>query len=201
MAARYTTDYADYIANHERTPGIGPLAGLARRRWQQAQGSGRGEPEPARSAMSRTTASGVSPLPPEAALLQARQPRLSRQTQATGPGRQRQRRSCCSSTASRCKASGWPRKGTARCSRPTRIASASRQYFDPLPIWYHAVEQSADRTGRLSAARDHAAADGDVPFMALAECLAAADLWPQPALHEPPHRALHWASRRMTGSG
>jgi anaerobic selenocysteine-containing dehydrogenase len=40
--ARYR-DYADYIVNHERTPGIGPLAG-----WRGTDGgkTGRGEPNP-----------------------------------------------------------------------------------------------------------------------------------------------------------
>ena len=36
-------DYPDYITNHQRTPGIGPLAG-----WRGAEGdkSGHGEPNP-----------------------------------------------------------------------------------------------------------------------------------------------------------
>ncbi|MBV9539074.1 MAG: molybdopterin-dependent oxidoreductase, partial [Acidisphaera sp.] len=40
---RYPGGYADYLANHERSPGIGPLAG-----WRGADGSkiGRGEPNP-----------------------------------------------------------------------------------------------------------------------------------------------------------
>ena len=41
--ARYPGGYADYIVNHERTPGIGPLAG-----WRGADGGsvGRGAPNP-----------------------------------------------------------------------------------------------------------------------------------------------------------
>jgi anaerobic selenocysteine-containing dehydrogenase len=42
-AARYPGGYADYIVNHQRAPGIGPLAG-----WRGADGSkeGKGEPNP-----------------------------------------------------------------------------------------------------------------------------------------------------------
>ncbi len=36
-------DYADYIVNHERRPGIGPLAGF---RGKDGKGKGRGEPNP-----------------------------------------------------------------------------------------------------------------------------------------------------------
>ena len=37
------TDYADYIARHERRPGVGPLAGF---RGKNGRGKGRGEPNP-----------------------------------------------------------------------------------------------------------------------------------------------------------
>ena len=36
-------DYADYIVNHQRRPGVGPLAGF---RGKDGQGKGRGEPNP-----------------------------------------------------------------------------------------------------------------------------------------------------------
>ncbi len=37
------TDYADYITNHQRRPGVGPLAGF---RGEDGQGKGRGAPNP-----------------------------------------------------------------------------------------------------------------------------------------------------------
>lgn len=42
-APKYPGGYADYIVNHERTPGVGPLAG-----WRGSQGNkfGKGEPNP-----------------------------------------------------------------------------------------------------------------------------------------------------------
>ena len=36
-------DYADYIVNHERRPGVGPLAGF---RGEDGTGQGRGAPNP-----------------------------------------------------------------------------------------------------------------------------------------------------------
>ena len=46
-SAKYE-DYADYIVNHERRPGVGPLAGW---RGEDEQGGGRGcsEPQAARA--------------------------------------------------------------------------------------------------------------------------------------------------------
>ncbi|MCP5087189.1 MAG: molybdopterin-dependent oxidoreductase [Rhodobacteraceae bacterium] len=41
-SAKYA-DYADYIQNHERRPGVGPLAGF---RGKDGKGKGRGEPNP-----------------------------------------------------------------------------------------------------------------------------------------------------------
>ena len=53
-----------------------------------------------------------------------------------------------------------------------------RRHFDPLPFWYQPFEHAAFADGRLSAARDHPAADADVPQLGLAERLAAPDPWP-----------------------
>ena len=68
---RYPGGYADYIVNHERRPGIGPLAG-----WRGADGSeyGRGEPNP--DQLQRYIDNGCfwqDELAPGPALLQARQ--------------------------------------------------------------------------------------------------------------------------------
>jgi hypothetical protein len=45
MTPKYPGGYADYIVNHERGPGIGPLAGF--RGEDGERGQGRGQPEPA----------------------------------------------------------------------------------------------------------------------------------------------------------
>ena len=99
-------------------------------------------------------------LPPEAALFQARQRGLSATMRKQhGPGRRTPTRSCCSSTASRCRSSASPPRATARCQPPETHRERIRSYFDPLPIWYPPLEDSRDRAGRLSAARDHPAPD------------------------------------------
>jgi hypothetical protein len=52
-------DYPDYITNHERMPGVGPLAGF-RGADGYEEGRGRAEPGPAQAATWRTAASGAT---------------------------------------------------------------------------------------------------------------------------------------------
>ena len=95
-------------------------------------------------------------------------------------------RSCCSSTASRCRSSASPPRATAR-SQPPDAASRARR--DTISIRCRsgiAPFEQAAANGGVSAARDHAAADGDVPLLGLAERLAAADPRPEPAVHASP---------------
>ena len=62
-------------------------------------------------------------------------------------------------------------------------------YFDPLPFWYAPLEDAADRGGRLSAARDHAAADGRCTTRGIRRTRGCARSWPTNAsLHESRHR-------------
>ena len=79
-------DYADYIANHERRPGVGPLAGL-----RGADGTGgrrrRAKPRPVAALRRERLLLVVSPRA-RGALLQARQRRVSGGRQAAGPDRQ-----------------------------------------------------------------------------------------------------------------
>ncbi len=58
-------DYADYMVNHQRRPGVGPLAG-----WRGADGTGRGRGEPNPDQIARYIENGgfwVDHVPPEAA--------------------------------------------------------------------------------------------------------------------------------------
>ena len=116
--------YADYLVHHERRPGIGPLAG-----WRGADGSrtGRGAPNPdqlERYIEQRLLLAGRAGA--GRALLQARQPGVSRLRARAWASSSAPSRSSSSSTASRCRSSAWPRRATARCSRRSAIASASR---------------------------------------------------------------------------
>ena len=63
---------------------------------------------------------------------------------------------------------------------PAHLRERIERYADPLPFWYPPLETRGHRPRALSARRDHAAADGDVPLVGLAERVAAPD--PQPQL-------------------
>ena len=88
-----------------------------------------------------------------------------------------------------------------RCVPPEKDRERIATYFDPLPFWYPPFEEARIDRERLPAARDHPAADADVPFLALAERLAAPDPRPEPAVHEPGRRRAASASPTTTGSG
>ena len=88
-----------------------------------------------------------------------------------------QSRSSCSSCSEplqnfRLAAQGKTPAGSRRTAQHReRIAT----YFDPLPFWYPPLEDAATDRASVSARRDHAAADGDVPLVGFAERVAAAD--------------------------
>ena len=69
-------DYADYIANHERRPGVGPLAG-----WRggdgEPHGRGAAESRTRSSAISKTAASAIAHIPEEAQFYKPWNTRLS----------------------------------------------------------------------------------------------------------------------------
>ncbi len=62
-------------------------------------------------------------------------------------------------------------------------------YMDPLPFWYAPFEEAAVDLRNVSAACADAAADAHVPFLGFAECVAAADHQPEPAVRAPPDRS------------
>ena len=99
----------------------------------------------------------------------------------------------------RCSASASRRRGTAASVPPEKDRARIATYFDPLPFWYPPFEEARIDRGRLPAARDHPAADADVPFLALAECLAAPDPRPEPAVHQPGDGARARPRRRRLG--
>ena len=185
-APRYPGGYPDYIVNHERRPGVGPLGG-----WRGAEGenAGRGAPNPHQ--LQRYIANGCfwkHELPedqlyfkhankayletavtmglidkPEPIVLQLYVEPLQRfRLAAQGHGKR------------------------AAAGDPPR---ADRDLFRPAAVLVHAVRGSPDRSRHFPAARADPAADADVPFLALAECLAAADPRQQPAVREPGGRA------------
>ncbi len=190
-AARPTGDYPDYIVQpraHARASARSP-AGAA------PTAAPRARARPIRTSSSRYVANECfwrHHLPPEQLYFKHANQRLSGAGEGDGASSAAPSRSCCSSTASRLQnfrlAARGPRRGAAagrhRARGSARISIRCRSGIRR--------SRSAVEPRRLSAARDHPAADGDVPFLGLAERLAAPDPRPQPALHEPraPARAL-----------
>ena len=134
------------------------------------------------------------------ALLQARQRRLPGGGEGARPDRLD--RADRAAALQRAVAEIPPRR---RGARP-RAAAGQPPRADPPCLRSAADLVSAARTdvrvaGRLSAVRDHPAADGDVSFLAFAERLAAPDPRGEPALHEPRHRGRARHRRRRLGVG
>ena len=195
-APRYPGGYADYIVHHERAPGIGSLAGL-----RGADGE-RARPRRAQSEAARAyIANGCfyeHELPPEQRYFKhanrayldwargwASSPRLRRSTfqlyveplQKLPPGRAGALASC-----------------TAGAHRE-RVAN----YFDPLPFWYPPFEDGDRRPIRSHAITQRPMRD--VPFLGLAERLAAPDPRPRIALHASRTGRARSASPTATGCG
>ncbi len=84
---------------------------------------------------------------------------------------------------------------------PENLRERVRTYCDPLPFWYAPLEQQQHDTEPYPLLGRHAAADGDVPFLGVDECLAAADPWVEQAVHVARTRHRPKASPRMTGCG
>ena len=107
-------------------------------------------------------------------------PALQRADAEDAPGRARPRRRAAARAAPRA------------ASRPTSIRCRSGIRRSRAP---------RSDAARIPHARHHAAADGDVPLLGLAERVAAADPWRQPAVHEPRARRRSSASPTTTGCG
>ena len=130
-APKYPGGYADYIVNHERQPGIGPLAG-----WRGENGDkfGRGEPNP--NQLERYVENGcfhVHHLPDSQKYFKHANKDYLEWAGRRRLHRQEPSRSCFSSTASRCSASGSPRRATARPCRRSATARASSGISIPCP--------------------------------------------------------------------
>ena len=194
---RYPGLYADYLVNHERRPGIGPLGG-----WRGAAGDRlrprRAEPAPAR-ALCRERLLLEASAAGGAALFQTRQqaylePR-SRWACSMPPSR-----SCCSFMSSRCSVSGSPPRDTA-IAAAGRASRARRDLFRSAAVLVQAARGGPHRPRDVRPPRADPAADGDVSLLGLAERLAAADPRLQPSAFAPGARAEARARRRTTGSG
>ena len=193
---RYPGGYPDYLVHHQRKPGIGPLAG-----WRGAKGDEHGRGAPNDRQLEAYVANGCFwhfELRARGELPQAGQPRLSRPSARTGPARHRG----TDHAPPLCRdAAALPARGRrawagAAAGQPSR---AHPHPLRPAAVLVPAVRAGGVRRRRISAARDHPAADADVPQLGLAECLAAPDPGPQLPLHEPAHRRRAGPRRRRLG--
>ena len=185
--------YADYLVHHERKPGIGALAG-----WRGADGSrhGRGAPNP--DQLQRYIEHGCfwqDELPPGAALLQARQPGLSRLRGADGLHRRVPSRSRFQLYSEVLQKFRLAAQGpSARCSRHASIARASR----PTSIRCRSGIRRSSHGDERRLFPMHAITQRPMAMYhswGSHERLAAPDPRQQPPLSRPCARRASWGSR------
>ena len=140
-------DYPDYITNHERMPGVGPLAG-----FRGADGAKKGVGEPNPDQLQRYIDNGCfwrDHLPPEQGYYKhANKPYLE-QSKAMGlMGKSDQIvMQIWSEPLQKFRLAA---EGHGARQPPDRLRERIRTYCDPLPIWYPALEhegQDLDRFG------------------------------------------------------
>ena len=118
-------DYADYIVNHERRPGIGPLAGW--RMGEDGLQAGAAASTKTSSTTTSKTAASSSNTSPTGRTTTNR----GTWTIRTGPSRwacsTARSPTCSRSMSNRCANSNWPPKATANANRQTICASGSKR--------------------------------------------------------------------------
>ena len=136
---KYPGGYADYITNHQRRPGIGPLAG-----WRGAEGdqAGRGEPNP--NQLDRYIENGgfwTYELPPEHRYYRfANRGYLDWAHEmgfVTTPDQIVMK--IYSEAMQKFKLAA---EGHGKVQPPDHLRERVRTFFDPLPIWYTPLEQA-----------------------------------------------------------
>ena len=197
-SARYPGGYADYLVNHERRPGIGPLAG-----WRGDDGGQHGAGAVNPDQLERYIENGCfwqHKLAPEQLYFKfANRAYLDYAAKAgfvVKPDAIVHQ--LYSEELQRFRLAA---RGHGKVQPPPEHRARIETYFDPLPFWYPPFEDDARRQRRLPAPRDHPAADGDVSQLGLAERLAAPDPRQQPALRAARGRGAARARRRRLGVG
>ena len=179
-----------------------PAGRLARRRRRRATAAAR----PTRDQLERYIANGcfrMHQLAPEPALLQARQPRLSRLGARHGLHRRTPTpivfQLYCEPLQ---KIPPRRARATAPVQPPEQHRARIETYFDPLPFWYPPFEGAALDERELPAARHHAAADARCITPGARRTPGCARSTAQNRLYMQPRRARRRsASPTATGSG
>ena len=195
---RYPGGYPDYLVHHQRKPGIGPLAG-----WRGAKGDEQGRGAPNDRQLEAYVANGCfwhfELAPEESYLKPVNRAYLARARElglldTAAPITLH----LYAETLQRFRLAAAGARAGAAAGQPPR---AHPHPLRPAAVLVPAVRAGGIRRRRLPAARDHPAADADVPQLGLAERLAAPDPGPQLPLHEPAHRRRAGARRRRLGRG
>jgi sulfite dehydrogenase (quinone) subunit SoeA len=130
---RYPGGYADYMVNHERQPGIGPLAG-----WRGADGTGKGRGEPNPGQLQRYIENGCfwrDELPPEARFFKHGNRAYLEYAHAMGciPSPEPITLQLYSEVLQKFRLAA---EGHGAVRVPEAHRERVRTYFDPLPFWY-----------------------------------------------------------------
>ncbi len=132
-------DYADYIVNHQRRPGIGPLAGF---RGTEGEGAGVGAPNPRQ--LDRYIENGCfwsHRLPPEQHYYKHANAAYLEQAKRMGfiDDMMQIVLQLYSEPLQKFRLAA---EGHGAVQPPDRLRARVRQYFDPLPFWYPPMEQA-----------------------------------------------------------
>jgi anaerobic selenocysteine-containing dehydrogenase len=139
-------DYPDYITNHERMPGVGPLAGF---RGLDGGKKGVGEPNP--NQLQRYIENGCfwrDHLPPEQGFYKHANKAYLEQSKAMGlMGKSEQ--IVLQLWSEPLQKFRLAAEGHGAKQPPDRLRERIRTYCDPLPFWYPALEHEGQDLGRF----------------------------------------------------
>ena len=191
-SAKYPGGYADYIVNHERAPGVGPLAG-----WRGKNGKSYGKGAPNPKQLEKYIENGCFnfyELPENQRYF--RHYNRDYTDFAVDMGfRAEDSLIIFQLYAETLQKFRLAARGVGPVTAPEEHRQRIETYFDPLPFWYPPFEGTMldEKAFPLHAVTQRA--DAYVSFLGLAECLAAPDHNGEPALH--PSRA--WRRTRACG--
>ena len=194
----YPGGYADYIVYHQRTPGVGPLAG-----WRGANGEqlGKGGTNPEQ--LDRYIENGCfwhGEIPQEARYYKmANKAYLDWAVEMGFLPRSRTHRPATvfrtRANVPQCRPRSWRGATAGSLARPDRTR------LRPLAGLAPGRGRHRGRRRRLPPSCPDPAADAPLSFLGVTERMAAADHGAKPAVHSSGHPPLALASRTMIGSG
>jgi anaerobic selenocysteine-containing dehydrogenase len=137
---KYPGGYPDYIANHERTPGIGPLAG-----WRGAEGKQQGTGAPNPNQLQRYIENGcfwTHKFSPDQLYFKHANKAYLHYAKTMGwvPSEEPITMQLYSEILQKFRLAA---RGHGRVQPPERERKRIEAYFDPLPIWYPPFEEAA----------------------------------------------------------